>query len=86
MIRTAMIAACLSVALLMAHGANLAAAEPETPAPIDWRDFVDDTGEGDHVVGEELCAAPGAVESVPKSFVFLRQQKNRPDEIGRKLS
>ena len=86
MIRTTMLAACLSVALLMAHGAALAAAEPETPAPIDWRDFVDDVGEGDHVVGEELCAVPGAVESVPESFVVLRHQKKGMDEFGRKQS
>ncbi len=38
--------------------------EPEAPPPIDWRDFVDDMKEGDHVVGEELCAAPGGIEPV----------------------
>jgi hypothetical protein len=30
----------------------------ESPPPIDWRDFVDDMSDGDHVVGEEMCARP----------------------------
>lgn len=42
------------------------AAEPlSSPAPgitplpnIDWRELFQDMGEGDHVVGEEMCARP----------------------------
>ena len=73
MIRITVLAACL-VAILAAPGASLAGSEspePEAPPPIDWRDFVDDMGEGDHVVGEELCAVPGATESAPNLFVFI---------------
>jgi hypothetical protein len=51
-------------------GAALAAPGPEAPPPIDWRDFVDDRDEGDHVVGEELCAVPGTAAFVPDSFVI----------------
>ena len=71
MIRTRVLVACLSLAVFVGSGASLAAAEPEAPPPIDWRDFVDDMDEGDHVVGEELCAGPGAAESVPDSFVII---------------
>ena len=76
MIRTKALVAGLAAALFMGagfvgSGASLAAAEPEAPPPIDWRDFVDtDTG-GDHVVGEELCAVPGSAESVPDSFAVI---------------
>ena len=29
------------------------------PLPyIDWRDLVESAGDGDHVVGEEMCARP----------------------------
>ncbi len=59
MIRTKALVAWLCATMLMATGASVATAGPEAPPPIDWRDFVDDTEEGDHVVGEELCAAPG---------------------------
>ncbi len=69
MIRTKALVACFAVAVLIGSGAVLAAAEPEAPPPIDWRDFVDDMDQGDHVVGEELCAVPGTVPFVPDSFV-----------------
>ncbi len=68
--QTKALAACLAAAVILGTGAALAAAEPEAPPPIDWRDFVDDRDDGDHVVGEELCAAPGAPESVPFSYVI----------------
>ena len=75
MIRTKALAACFATAVLVGSGASLAAAEPEAPppppAPIDWRDFIDTDMNGDHVVGEELCAAPGTVGSVPDSFVGI---------------
>ncbi len=71
MIRTRMLVACLVGAVFVGSGIPLAAAEPEAPPPIDWRDFVDDMEEGDHVVGEELCAAPGAAESLPDSFAVI---------------
>ena len=73
MIRTTAFLACL-VAILAAPGASLAgpeSPEPEAPPPIDWRDFVDDMGEGDHVVGEELCAVSGVTESAPNLFVLI---------------
>ncbi len=69
MIRTQALVACLSAVIFVGSGAALAAAEPETPPPIDWRDFIDDKDEGDHVVGEELCALPGMMVSVPVSYV-----------------
>ncbi|MHA1151260.1 MAG: hypothetical protein ACTSQ7_01105 [Alphaproteobacteria bacterium] len=75
MTRTKALVACLAAAVFLGSGTGLAAAEseapPPPPAPIDWRDFVDDMEEGDHVVGEELCAAPGAVEPAPNSFVNI---------------
>ncbi len=75
MIRTRALVAGLAAALFVGagfvgSGVSLAAAEPEAPAPIDWRDFIDTDMNGDHVVGEELCAAPGAAESLPDSFVI----------------
>lgn len=80
MIRTKMRAAGLAAALFVGAGfvgagfvgtgASLAA-EPEAPPPIDWRDFIDTDMDGDHVVGEELCAAPGAAESLPDSFAVI---------------
>jgi len=69
MIRTQALVACLSTVIFVGSGAALAAAEPEAPPPIDWRDFVDDMDQGDHVVGEELCAVPGTTESLPDSYV-----------------
>ena len=75
MIRTKLRVACLAAAVFLGSGAGLAAAEPEAPPPppppIDWRDFIDTDMTGDHVVGEELCAAPGAAESIPDSFVVI---------------
>lgn len=75
MIRTKALAAGLAAALFVGAGfvgtgASLAA-EPEAPPPIDWRDFIDTDMNGDHVVGEELCAAPGAAESLPDSFAVI---------------
>ncbi len=70
MIRTTAFLTCLSAAVLLGPGASLAGSEPEAPPPIDWRDLVDDMKEGDHVVGEELCAAPGATEPVPDLPVY----------------
>jgi hypothetical protein len=58
----------------MGSGAAFAEPEPAPPPPIDWRDFVDTDVNGDHVVGEELCAVPFPVESVPESFVIIRHR------------
>ena len=57
MIRTSMPIACLLVAVFALSLAPAAVAEPgpESPPPIDWRDFVDHDTDGDHVVGEEMC-------------------------------
>ncbi len=74
MIRSTALAACLAVVFSMGSGAAFAEPEPAPPPPIDWRDFVDDMEEGDHVVGEELCAVPVTVESVPDSFVVIRHR------------
>ncbi len=75
MIRTKLHVACLVATVILGSGARLAAAEPEAapppPPPIDWRDFIDTDMTGDHVVGEELCALPGAGESLPDSFAVL---------------
>ncbi len=73
MSRTQAFAACLAAAVFMGAGAALAAPEPEAPPPIDWRDFVDDMDQGNHVVGEELCAVPGTVPFAPNSFVVTQQ-------------
>ncbi len=70
MIRTKALVACLAAAVFVGSGADLAA-EPEAPPPIDWRDFIDTDMSGDHVVGEELCAVPGAAESLPGSFAII---------------
>jgi hypothetical protein len=59
MIRTLPLVAGLFAAALVWSSAALAAEEAEAPPPpFDWSDVVDDMEEGDHVVGEELCAAP----------------------------
>ncbi len=83
MIRTKLRVACLAATVILGSGASLAAAEPkvpspvgapppvEAPPPIDWRDFIDNDMTGDHVVGEELCVAPGAGESLPDSFAVI---------------
>ncbi len=71
MIRTKLLVACLVAVVFVGAGDSRAAGESEAPPPIDWRDFVDDMEEGDHVVGEELCATPGAAESVPDSFAVI---------------
>ncbi len=49
------LAILIAAALAWAPNA-FAGPDTELPAPIDWRDFVDHEGEGDHVVGEEMCA------------------------------
>ncbi len=76
MIRTKALVAGLAAALFVGagfvgSGAGRAAAEPEAPPPIDWRDVIDTDMNGDHVVGEELWAAPGAAESLPDVFVVI---------------
>ncbi len=76
MIRIKALVACLAAAVFVGSGfagpgAPLAAAEPEAPPPIDWRDFIDTDRDGDHVVGEELCAVSGAAESLPSPFVII---------------
>jgi hypothetical protein len=59
------LATCFFAQALAWSSVSLAGPEPEAPPPIDWRDYVDGMDEGDHVVGEELCAAPGATEPIP---------------------
>jgi len=58
-IRTLPLVACLLAVVLAWSSAALAAEQPEAPPPFDWSDIVDDMDQGDHVVCEELCAAPG---------------------------
>ena len=58
MIRASILIACLLVAVFALSPAAVAEPGPETPPPIDWRDFVDHDSDGDHVVGEEMCARP----------------------------
>ncbi|MFQ5775722.1 MAG: hypothetical protein ACE5GS_14465 [Kiloniellaceae bacterium] len=50
--------AVLMAALLV--GAAPVSADPPSPLPpgFDWRDLIEDSGTGDHVVGEEMCARP----------------------------
>ena len=86
MIRTKLRVACLAVAVFVGSGTPLSASEPEPPPPLDWRDFVDDMDEGDHVVGEELCAAPGTVEFAPYSFAIIRQRNTETMKWDRKLT
>ena len=74
MIRSTALAACLAVVFSMGSGTAFAEPEPAPPPPIDWRDFIDTDMNGDHVVGEELCAVPVTVESVPESFVLIRHR------------
>jgi hypothetical protein len=48
------------LAALVIAAAAPALAEP-VPAPstgFDWRDLIDTDMDGDHVVGEEMCARP----------------------------
>ncbi len=75
MIRTKLLVACLVAVVFVGAGDSRAAGESEAPSPlpppIDWRDFIDTDMNGDHVVGEELCAMPGAAESLPDSFVII---------------
>ena len=56
MIRTTTGLAVLIAAALAWAPTAVAGPDTELPAPIDWRDFVDPDGDGDHVVGEEMCA------------------------------
>ena len=56
MIRTTIGLAVWIAAALAWPPAVVAGPDTELPAPIDWRDFVDHDGDGDHVVGEEMCA------------------------------
>ena len=70
LIRTTALATCFFALALAESSVSLAGSEPEAPPPIDWRDYVDGMDEGDHVVGEELCAAPGATEPVPDLPVY----------------
>jgi hypothetical protein len=58
MMRATALIACLFAAGLAWASAAVAGPGTELPAPIDWRDFVDHGGEGDHVVGEDMCARP----------------------------
>ncbi len=58
MIRASVPIACLLVAVFALSPAAVAEPGPESPPPIDWRDFVDHDVDGDHVVGEEMCARP----------------------------
>jgi hypothetical protein len=58
MIRASVPIACLFVAVFTLAPAAVARPGPESPPPIDWRDFVDHDSDGDHVVGEEMCARP----------------------------
>ncbi len=58
MIRASVPIACLFVAVFALSPAAVAGPGPGSPPPIDWRDFVDHDGDGDHVVGEEMCARP----------------------------
>ena len=52
--RVTMVVAIFAIAVLA--GASAATAGPLTD--IDWRDFIVDDDDGDHVVGEEMCAGP----------------------------
>lgn len=58
MLRVSIPVACLLVAVFALSPAAVAGPDPELPPPIDWRDFVDHDTDGDHVVGEEMCARP----------------------------
>ncbi len=58
MLRVSIPVACLLVAVFALSSAAVAGPESEAAPPIDWRDFVDHDTDGDHVVGEEMCARP----------------------------
>ena len=58
MIRASIPIACLLMADFALSPAAVAGPVPESPPPIDWRDFVDHDVDGDHVVGEEMRARP----------------------------
>ncbi len=58
MLRVSIPVACLLVAVFALSPAAVAGPDPVSPPPIDWRDFVDHDTDGDHVVGEEMCARP----------------------------
>ena len=54
----------LVIAAMVAAWSPATLAEPADPLP-DWRQFIDDLDDqdGDHVVGEELCARPAYTKS-----------------------
>ncbi len=58
MIRASIPIACFLVAIFAVTPVAVAEPGPESPPPIDWGDFVDHDSDGDHVVGEEMCARP----------------------------
>ena len=52
--RVSMVVAIFAIAVI----AGASAATADTLPDIDWRDFVEGVDDGDHVVGEEMCAGP----------------------------
>ncbi len=58
MIRASVLITGFLVAVFALAPTAVAGTGPESPPPIDWRDFVDHDSDGDHVVGEEMCARP----------------------------
>ena len=57
--RTTLVAVLLAMAALGGAPAAFGDPLPEAALP-DWRELLEDLSEdGDHVVGEELCARPG---------------------------
>ncbi len=58
MIRVSVSITCLFVAVFALPPAAVAGPNTESPPPIDWLDFVDHDGDGDHVVGEDMCVHP----------------------------
>ena len=57
--RMTLVPVLMAMAALGGAPAALADALPETALP-DWRELLEELSrDGDHVVGEELCARPG---------------------------